>query len=348
MRQAQSEARGMRPITQPIIRERYAPGARPDRLQVAWFRQWHSQLDDALSRLPESDACPRGLFQLLATGATSNRKLLALVQEKDAPVAIAALRRTPDSRWVPVTHYIVPGFVLPSQPGRLLDAVASLGVTVDLGFWRPEKKPQSHGAVRSMWSEPTFGMDTAGDFEAYWRKTGRLYPIRAARRKCDGFSAAINQPGATRLIIKEWGKTWNIDGGEIADRIAAAEYMEAAGRLVSVLLNDGGRQIGGSTCLIHNNELVAGVYFRDHEYDKSDIGTYIIYLTFEMARKLDLRGVDLGGGHAYKERFAPVRGEKYELRVCSNSIRYQFDRTVRKLHSAAHLGGAPNRSSNLS
>jgi len=335
MRQVQSEATGTRPI-QPIVEENHPARTHRSRPHVTSFRQWNSQLDDALSRLPESDACPRELFRILATSSIDNRKLIALVRERDAPVAIVALRRTPDASWVPVTRYIVPGFVFPSQPGRLLDAVASVGVTVELGFWRPEKEPQSHGAVRALWSEPTFGMDATDDFEAYWRKTGRWDAIRKSRRKCSDFSVGINQPGAARLIVKEWGKTWGIDGAEIADRIAAAEYMEATGRLVSILLSDGDRRIGGATCLIHENELVAQVYFRDHEYDRFDIGTYLIYLTFEMVGRLNLRGIDLGGGHAYKQRFAPVKGVKHEMRICSNIMRYQFGRAMRKLRRATN------------
>lgn len=259
----------------PSAQQRHAAGPR---LQVTWFSQWNVRLDDALSRLPEADACPHGLFRLLASNATSNRKCIALVQEDDAPVAIAAMRRTPDARWVPVTHYIVPGFILPSQPGRLLDAVASLGITVDLGFWRPEQEPQSHRAVRRIWSEPSFWMDTADDFEAYWRKTGELYPIRGVRRKCAGFSVRLNQPGSAKLIIEEWGKTWGVDGGEIADRVAAAEYMEKTGRLVSILLTDRDKKVGGITCIIHNDKLVHGVPFRNNEYKKLGVGKYIFYL----------------------------------------------------------------------
>lgn len=337
MSQAQSEAKGVNSTARPITPERGAASGRRQRLQVTWFRQWNAVLDDALSRLPECASCPHELFRLLAAGATGNRKLIALVHDKDAPVAIAALRQTPDARWVPVTHYIVPGFVLPSQPGRLLDAVASLDLTVDLGFWRPEGPPPGHGAIRLIWSEPSFGMETSDDFEAYWRKAGKLYTIRAARKKCGGFSVAMNQPGAARTIITEWGKAWGVDEGEIADRITVAEYLEREGRHISLMLADGDRQVGGANCFIHNDELVAEVYFRNHEYEKQDIGTYILYLTFETAKKLNLKGVDLGGGHAYKQRFAPTRGEKYEMRVCGNSMRYQFDRALRKLRRTARV-----------
>ncbi|UCI29358.1 GNAT family N-acetyltransferase [Mesorhizobium sp. B4-1-4] len=331
MNQAQFEATGSAPIPQP----RHVAGTG---LQVTWFGQWNVRLDDALSRLPASDACPHGLFRLLASNTIGHRKRIALVHEENTPVAIAALRRTPDERWVPVTHYIVPGFVLPSQPGRVLDAVASLGVTVDLGFWRSEQGPQSHGAVRRFWSEPSFGMDTADDFEAYWRKTGELYSIRAARRKCGGFSVGLNQPGAAELIIEEWGEAWGVDRDEIADRVAAAEYMENDGRLVSILLMDEDRKVGGITCIIHDDELVHGVPFRNHHYDKFGVGKYIFYLVFEVARKLNLKAVDLGGGHAYKRRFAPTKGSKYEMRVCGNVVRYQFDRAMRRLHRATHAG----------
>ncbi|TPI81974.1 GNAT family N-acetyltransferase [Mesorhizobium sp. B2-8-9] len=335
MWQAQSEAKGISLTAQPISPERHASNAVRQKPRVTWFRQWNTDLDDALSRLPESDACPHKLFQLLATGSTGNRKLIALVHDKGAPVAIAALRRTQDARWVPVTHYVVPGFVLPSQPGRLLDAVASLGVTVDLGFWRSEREPPSHEAIRLLWSEPSFGMETSDDFEAYWRKTGKLYAIRGARKKCSGFSLAMNQPGAARTIIMEWGKAWGVDKGELADRITAAEYLEREGRHISLMLRDGDRQVGGANCFIHNNALVAGVYFRSREYEKQDIGTYILYLTFEVAQKLNLESVDLGGGHAYKQRFAPARGVKYETRVCGNVVRYQFDRALGKLRRTA-------------
>jgi len=50
MRQAQFKATG----SQPTARLRPADGTR---LQVTWFSQWNVRLDDALSRLPESDAC---------------------------------------------------------------------------------------------------------------------------------------------------------------------------------------------------------------------------------------------------------------------------------------------------
>lgn len=339
MRQTHSEMTGDMPIAKPTIPQRWRLGTLWNPLQVIWFRQWNTELDQALSHLPESDACPHRLFRLLATNPSGDRKIVALVREKDAPVAIAALRRTADQRWVPVTHYIVPGAVLPTQPGRLLDAVAGLGVTVKLGFWRQEKEPEEHDAVRSYWSDPTFGMDVEDDWEAYWRKTGRLHAIRAARKKCGGFSVAVNQPGAAKFVIREWGKTWGVSEGELLDRIAVAEYLEAAGRHVSILLTDHDHQVGGATYLIHDGELVAGVYFRNPAYNRFDVGTYILYLTFEMASKFKLTGVDLGGGgQAYKHRYAPMRSEKHEMRVCGNFVKYQFGKVVRKIRMSAFPG----------
>lgn len=334
MRQAHSETREEIPAAGPTILERYAPGTWRNPLQVTWFRQWNTTLDHALSRLPESDACPHRLFRLLSANPTGDRKPIALVQEKGVPVAIAALRRTADQRWVPVTHYIVPGSVLPSQPGRLLDAVASLGVPVDLGFWRSQKEPEINEAVRLHWYEPTSGMGVADDWEAYWRKTGRWDAIRKSRRKCSDLSVRINQPGATRSIITAWGQNWGIHEGEIADRLVAAEYLESAGRHVSIMLTDSDRQVGGASCFIHDGELVAGVYFRSREYDRFDVGTYIIYLAFEMVREFNLRGFDLGGGQSYKKRYAPIRGKKLHMRVCGSFMKYQIDRAVRKLHPA--------------
>jgi CelD/BcsL family acetyltransferase involved in cellulose biosynthesis len=126
--------------------------------------------------------------------------------------------------------------------------------------------------------------------------------------------------------------------GEVADRVAAAEYMEESGQIVSILVVDGNKKVGGITCIAHNNELVHGVPFRNHDYDKLGVGKYIFYLVFETARKLNLKAVDLGGGHAYKKRFARIKGGKYEMRVCGNVVKYQLDRAMRRLHRATHAG----------
>ena len=162
-------------------------------------------------------------------------------------------------------------------------------------------------------------------------KLRKWHDIRKAREKCSAFPVGINEPGAARWVTAAWARKWGIASGELSDRILAAEYLQSIGRLVSTTLSDNGRWIGGTTNLIHDNELVAQVIFRDPDYDRYGIGTYLIYLAFEFAKKSGLSGFDMGGGLDYKGKYSPEKGQRCEVTICKGYANYQWYRVKMKV-----------------
>jgi CelD/BcsL family acetyltransferase involved in cellulose biosynthesis len=67
---------------------------------------------------------------------------------------------------------------------------------------------------------------------------------------------------------------------------------------------------------VHHNDLVAGVIYREPEYDWYGVGVRLIDLVFSFAAEKGFETMDLGGGHDYKQKWAPQEGERWQFNVC--------------------------------
>ena len=67
---------------------------------------------------------------------------------------------------------------------------------------------------------------------------------------------------------------------------------------------------------VHGNDVVAGVICRDVEYDRCNSGTRLLDLSFQWALEAGYTTYDIGGGHEYKQDWAPCVGERWQLRIC--------------------------------
>jgi len=163
-------------------------------------------------------------------------------------------------------------------------------------------------------------MRCSNDFERYWRETKNFKTIQHKRNRCREFTLAINSPGSAEWVIDHWDAKWRdnpaIASPSLSDRIVAAKYMESQGRHHTLLLLDQDTPIGGATNTVHHNDLVAGVIYREPEYDWYGVGVRLIDLVFSFAAENGFETMDLGGGHDYKQKWAPQEGERWQFNIC--------------------------------
>jgi CelD/BcsL family acetyltransferase involved in cellulose biosynthesis len=146
----------------------------------------------------------------------------------------------------------------------------------------------------------------------------------------------INPPGAKEWVIKSWGNEWNIHPDEINDRLLAAEYLEKKGYHHTLVLKNNIGWVVGYTFLIHNNEAVWQVGWRNKDYETYAVGTRLMDISFEWAAKNGWSKIDLGGDHDYKLRWAPIDGEKHQFIICPKHILFmrRSINLIRKLKRA--------------
>lgn len=286
-------------------------------MKVTWFDGWHPALDEALLELPEKDNCPYELYRLLVQNPGFARKRTVLVTERGVPVAVAGLRqRGQYYSWEPVTQYIIPGVVFPVQPGYLIRVLEALGVDVWVAWWRMENPPPSSRWMRFMKSSAVYRVRCSDDFEHYWRQSGHWNTVQKCRKRCRDFTFAINTPGAAEWVIRNWGKTWEIDPANVSDRLVAAKYLENQGRHYSFLLLDQDKPVVGHSFISHCNDFVWQITYRDPAYDWYGVGTRLMDLVFHWTAEVGFATLDLGGEHDYKIRWAPQDGQKLEFNIC--------------------------------
>lgn len=288
-------------------------------LKVTWFDSWHPALDEALRTLPEMEACSHELFRLLIQNPTSVHKRIALITRQGVPIAVAGLRQRGRYSWEPVTQWIIPGAVFPAQSECLIPALEAIRSEVWVAWWRMENSPPPSRLMRYMESTPTYRMRCSDDFEQYWRKNGFFKNIRNMRNRCQDFVLTVNAPGAAEWVIKNWGAKWLDDSAlgspSLSDRILAAKYMESCGRHYTLTLLDQDTPIGGTTNTVHKNDLVAGVLYREPQYERQGVGIRLIDLVFSFAAENGFEMFDMGGGHDYKKQWAPQEGERWWFNI---------------------------------
>ena len=305
-----------------MLAERMAAG---QGLRIRYFDEWHPVLDDALREFPETELCPHELFRELMQNRSSTQKITILFTEDNIPVALAGLRRWGDY-WIPVTNWIIPGILFPFKKGCLERVIRILGLEMHVGWWRQEIPPPNMKEIRNISVGPTYGLKCSNSFEDYWKSSGHLKRIRNVRRKTNHFRFEINPPGGSEWIIKNWEKTWRPKElkrmRDLEDRLIAAKYLERIGLHSSLLLSDRGQWVSGNTFIIHKNDPVWQLTYRDRNYDSYGVGTRILDLSFQWASNERFNKIDLGGDHDYKKLWAPEDGLKYMFRVCPSYLAF--------------------------
>jgi hypothetical protein len=294
-------------------------------LHLTTYNEWHPQLDEALHSLPEADLCPHELFRALVRNPGPVPKRAVLVTEKKEPVAVVGLRQKRDSHrgdyWEPITQWIVPGMLFPVKKGYLNKALSALGLDVEVGWWRWEAPPPQISGLRGLRSTPTHGVHLVkDDFEQYWRSKGHYKRLANIRNRCRNFDFKVNAPGMVEWTVRNWGAKWGpSDGSEmpdLADRLLVAQYLAKRGLCHALSLHDQDTPVAAATLLSHRTTAVAYVNYRNPQYDWHQAMTRLIDLSFTWARDAGFETLDIGGGHDYKDHWAPPNAEKWEFRVC--------------------------------
>ncbi len=273
-------------------------------------------LDQALEFIPENAEWPRDLYRLLIDIAKGDPLRIVLWTESDRPVGLVAFRSS-GVVWEPVTQWIVPGFVGAVEPGIVGQLLGGLPFRARVAWWRMPEPPPRGGNVRAQSAEPTYGLPPGADFEEYWRSSGLLKNVKRARKRCERLHFHVNEPGSSEWVIRGSEEHWNSAGStQLACRLEVARFLAAQGKYLSVTLKDGDRCIAGCTTIIHGRYVVANIMFRDRDpaYEKDGVGNYLMDVLFHQVRQLE-RGIDLGGSHAYKHRWAPQMGEKANIDI---------------------------------
>lgn len=301
------------------------------RLRVTWYDHWHPVLDEALQELPEQDNCPHELYSMLVQNPGSVPKRTALVTEQGVPRAVVGLRQIGRYQWEPITQWIIPGIVFPAQPEYVIPVLEVIGVDVWVAWWRMETPPPPSRLMRYQESTPVYRMSFSGDFEQYWRKNKYFKTIQHKRNRCQEFTVAVNSPGSAEWVIKNWDGKWRDQptavSPSLSDRIMAANYLESRKQHYTIALLDGDTLIGGATNTVHGNDLVAGVIYREPKYDWHGVGVRLIDLVFSFAAENGFETMDIGGGHSYKEKWAPQEGERWQFNICPEYL-YRAKQTV--------------------
>jgi hypothetical protein len=306
-----------------------AMNERHSHLRVEWSHE-RKILEDALHQLPGSSDW-QGVFEILLE-PRGPEKTAAIVFDHEKPVAVVLLRRVSRLSWQLATNWIVPGFLFPAQPGYACAAIEALKRVVHVGCWRLSEPVHLGSRTYDVKETPTHRMDCGMDFDAYWQRSGNSSFLRQARLRCKEFTIRQNPPQGFEWVIRNWGQKWQIDSSspfaELEDRVAVARHLEASGRHNTFILFDGDKPIAGETLLVHRECLVAQVNYRLPEYDRHGAGTYLMEEAFRWAARSGLREFDIGGGLAYKQRWAPIVGSK-----CTFTVAPMWKRWVRAAYA---------------
>jgi hypothetical protein len=237
--------------------------------------------------------------------------------EGDGPVAVVGLREKGRS-WLPAMQGIIPECIAPAREGYLFSALRALGADVRISD--SSAPPPKSARARNVAAVPVFRIDCQADFERYWRESGYMKTIRLARNRTKAFRLEVDRPGSAALIIANWEEQWRDHPDQqtiiASDLVVAAEYGERRDQWRSFLLLDGDVSVAGMLCLVHGNDLVPWVMFRDKRYDWHYVGTRILDLVVQWAAEHGFAKLDIGGWYSYKAKWAPQDGEQWDFRIC--------------------------------
>jgi len=310
-------------------------------LRVQWFSGWNSRLDEALFSLPESEECPRELYRLLAQNKIGLTKKIALITGPDTPVAVIALRRQ-GHHWLPMTQWMLPGGLFPCRDGYQIQAIAALGIDIEVGWWRMDAPPPDHPYIRRIEQIPTYRMPCSVNPEEFWMKSGRIREITATRKKCAGLTMEVDPPGGFEWIIRNWAEKWTSPYDEytayVEDRLITARYLASKNKFHTLVLMDNGTPVSGETLIVHRNDLVLAYNFREPAYDAKRVGTRILDLAFQWAAASRYDSIDLGGGkYGYKKDWAPQDGIRWKFYMSPPGM-FFFKKVI---HAVKHFVSIP-------
>ena len=297
-------------------------------LDVTWFDAWHPALDEALQSLPEMETCPHELFRLLTQNPGSAPKKTALVTKHGTPVAIIPLRAQ-GRRTYEVPARMILGGVFPTKPEFLILALEALRSAVWVSWQRMQSPPPPSRLIRYQKATPVHVIRFSEDYERYWRESGHFKNLRNKRNRCKDFNLAVNSPGSAEWTIKNSVDRWRDHTESTArgsvDWIASdwtvfAEYWERQGRHFTLLMLDHGTPIAGSTLMVHHNDAVGGLIYRDPEYESYGIGTRLLDLTVSFAAESGYDTLDMGATYKYKSDWAPQSGEIWHFQLCPEPL----------------------------
>jgi hypothetical protein len=292
-------------------------------VQLSWFSEWNDTLDQALNELPAPPCCTRDQYRMLlrATGVTK-RHILAT--QGGEVVAIVSLRRRANG-WEPVSYQSITGYIAPSRNAPILGTVLNaIGLEISLTGVGTEADQLNATHVHKV-EVPQIRLQE--NFEEFWhlKHNGKkhIHTIRNARRKCEHYEAAIDQPGDLEWVIRQWAHNWRNDpANEIAvtaDRLAfygslrrsPADPTEMTYHTVT--LRDGERTVAG---LIHSrigNTLIYQVTARDKAYAKDAVGIAVLDISAHWAARRGWSRLDLAGTSAFKRLWAPIGAVRHTV-----------------------------------
>jgi hypothetical protein len=299
---------------------------------VHWFRAWEPSLDEALAELPELPTCPHETYRAICENPGRSSKRIALVLADDSPVALVGLRRRGPHSWEPVTQWIVPHAICPARDEDVLPALVALRRELAVVWWRMGSPPR-HPWIRDEVAVPVHRL-RIDERVAHWRTVRQWRNVVAARRKCADFTVSVDDSGAAEWVIRNCTLLrGNADDARLEDRLLAARHLERAGIMHTVTLSRGGERSAGASILADGDTVTAGLFHREPVAGNLPTGVRLIDATFDLAEALGFLTYDLGGGHAYKAKWAPQEGMRYSLRVAppamSRDLRRMADRVGR-------------------
>jgi GNAT superfamily N-acetyltransferase len=201
-----------------------------------------------------------------------------------------------------------------------MPVLEALRVDISVGWWRWGTPPPTSRFVTHCERSVTFGADLTQDYEKHWRSTRHHKDVRSARNRCRGLTLSVDSAGAAEWTTRNWARVWSVSPAEVLDRLLVNKALEGSSRLHTHLLSDGGEPVAGATGTVDGTTFVAGVLYRDPGYESRNVGTALIDHVFRWAAQAGYSSFDLGGGHDYKERWAPEAGERWSFKVCASSL----------------------------
>jgi Acetyltransferase (GNAT) domain len=309
-------ARAARPTAESLSRLGARTSLAKQGVQLSWFSEWNDTLDQALDELPPPPCCTRDQYRMLLQ-ATGVNKLHILATQRGEVVAVVSLRRRANA-WEPVSYQSITGYIAPSRDVPILGVVLNaLGLEVHLtglGEWADQLNATDVYKVEV----PQIRLQE--NFEEFWhlKHNGHkhIHTIRNARRKCERFEVAIDQPGDLEWVMQQWAHNWRNDpANEIvstADRLAFYGSLQRSPTdpteltYHTVTLREGERTVAG---LLHSrigDTLIYQATARERAYARDAVGVAVLDTSAHWAAQQGWSRLDLAGTSAFKRAWAPT------------------------------------------
>jgi hypothetical protein len=312
------------------------------KMKVIWFDTWCRELDTALEIIPGLEEYPNDLYKGLIQNKSQEIKKIVLILHNNEPKSIICLKKRAYD-WIPVSHYLIPGFVFPHVEGYFQKSLQAVKKNISFSFWRIANPPKINIAKLGVHEViPTYGVNLKTEYENYWKKSNHYKNIRKVRNRCNEFNLRINYSGDLEWLMNNWEEKYRsnpkIKQVDFSDRLFVVNYLQEINKHFTFTLASDERNIVGLTLILHKNELIAQYFYRDPKFDRFSLGTYLLDQSMEWAAKNGYAKFDLGGSYPdYKKKWAPVDGGKVDMYICPFKVRmllglqYNYNRIMRKV-----------------